>query len=83
LLKKYEKLRMYLDLGLDILDGVAGLHLQGDRLPRQGLHEDLHFALPSLLLKKKVKEFYLRGGNQEGGGLYKNMMQIAGKTHRS
>jgi hypothetical protein len=35
---------MYLDLGLDILDGVAGLHLQGDRLPRQGLHEDLHFV---------------------------------------
>jgi hypothetical protein len=54
---------MYLDLGLDILDSVAGLHLQGDRLPRQGLHEDLHFSLPFLLLKKKVKEFYLPGRN--------------------
>ena len=33
---------LYLDLGLDILDGVTGLHLQGDSLPCQGLHEDLH-----------------------------------------
>jgi hypothetical protein len=46
--KRYGTIRKYLDLGLDILDGVAGLHLQGDRLPRQGLHEDLHFGLPSL-----------------------------------
>ena len=35
-------LPIYLDLGLDILDGVAGLHLQGDGLARQGLHEYLH-----------------------------------------
>ena len=32
----------YLDLGLDVLDGVRGLHLQGDGLASQGLHEDLH-----------------------------------------
>lgn len=31
-----------LDLRLDILDGVTGLNLEGDRLPRQRLHEDLH-----------------------------------------
>ncbi|DAA20732.1 TPA: Os05g0242100-like [Bos taurus] len=31
-----------LDLGLDVLDGVTGLHLQGDGLAGQGLHEDLH-----------------------------------------
>ena len=31
-----------MDLGLDVLDGVTGLHLQGDGLARQGLHEDLH-----------------------------------------
>ncbi len=46
--KRYGTISKYLDLGLDILDGVAGLHLQGNRLPRQGLHEDLHFGLPSL-----------------------------------
>ena len=33
----------YLDLGLDILDGVRGLHLKGDGLAREGLDEDLHF----------------------------------------
>ena len=33
-----------LDLGLDILDRVRGLHLEGDRLSRQGLDENLHRA---------------------------------------
>ena len=33
---------LVLDLGLDIFDGVAGLNLEGDGLPRQRLHEDLH-----------------------------------------
>lgn len=33
---------MCLDLGLDVVDGVAALHLEGDRLPRQSLHEYLH-----------------------------------------
>ena len=33
---------LVLDLGLDILDGVRGLHLEGDGLPGEGLHEDLH-----------------------------------------
>jgi hypothetical protein len=32
----------YLDLRLDVLDGVGGLHLQGDRLPSEGLDENLH-----------------------------------------
>merc|ERR1712112_258228 len=31
-----------LDLGLDVLDRVTGLHLQGDGLPGERLHEDLH-----------------------------------------
>ena len=35
---------LVLDLGLDVLDGVRGLHLKGDGLARQGLHEDLHNA---------------------------------------
>merc|ERR1719278_1803818 len=33
---------LILDLGFYILDGITGLHLQGDGLPRQGLHKDLH-----------------------------------------
>jgi len=32
-----------LDLGLDVVDGIAALDLQRDCLPRQRLHEDLHF----------------------------------------
>jgi hypothetical protein len=35
---------LVLDLGLDIVDGVAALDLEGDGLPGQGLHEDLHLA---------------------------------------
>ena len=31
-----------LDLGLDVLDGIAWLDLEGDGLPCEGLHEDLH-----------------------------------------
>jgi hypothetical protein len=31
-----------LDLGLDIVNGVRGLHLKGDSLAREGLHENLH-----------------------------------------
>ena len=33
---------LVLDLGLDIVNGVAGLHLQGDGLASQGLDKDLH-----------------------------------------
>jgi len=35
---------LVLDLGLDIVDGVGRLHLKGDRLPREGLDENLHLA---------------------------------------
>ena len=31
-----------LDLGLDIVNGIGGLHLKGDSLTRKGLDEDLH-----------------------------------------
>lgn len=33
---------LILDLGLDIVDGVKTLHLEGDCLTGEGLHEDLH-----------------------------------------
>ena len=35
---------LVLDFGLDIVDGVAALDLEGDGLPREGLDEDLHFG---------------------------------------
>jgi hypothetical protein len=35
---------LVLDLLLHVLDGVAGLHLERDRLAREGLDEDLHAA---------------------------------------
>ena len=37
---------LVLDLGLDIVDGVAALDLEGDGLPCQRLHEDLHLDEP-------------------------------------
>merc|ERR1712049_93380 len=33
---------LVLNLGLDVLDGVGRLHLQGNGLAGQGLYEDLH-----------------------------------------
>ena len=33
---------LVLDLGLHVLDGVGGLHLEGDGLARQSFDEDLH-----------------------------------------
>ena len=38
---------LILDLGLHILDGVSGLHVEGDGLAGQGLHEDLHASTKS------------------------------------
>ena len=35
---------LVLDLGLDIVDGVRGLNLEGDGLAREGLDENLHFC---------------------------------------
>merc|ERR1712018_748267 len=38
---------LVLDLGLDVLNGVRGLHLEGDGLASQGLDEDLHASSQS------------------------------------
>lgn len=35
---------LVLNLGFDILDGVTGLHLEGDGFAGQRFHEDLHFS---------------------------------------
>lgn len=37
-----ERERENLDLGLDVVDGVAALDLESDGLSGQSLHEDLH-----------------------------------------
>jgi len=36
---------LVLDFGLDIVNSVGRLHLKGDSLAREGLHEDLHDCL--------------------------------------
>ena len=33
---------LVLDLGLDVVNGIRGLDLEGDGLASEGLHEDLH-----------------------------------------
>ena len=43
---------LVLDLGLDIVDGIGRFHLEGDRLTREGLDEDLHGE--DLLIAKLV-----------------------------
>ena len=48
---------LVLDLRLHVLDAVCRLHLEGDVLPRESFHEDLHrkgLAKPPMLLKKSV-----------------------------
>ena len=51
---------LVLDLGLDILDGVRGLDLEGDGLAREGLDENLHigriFARPFVSKQRPEKE---------------------------
>ena len=37
----------YLDFSLDVLNRVRGLHLQGDGLASESLHEDLHASAES------------------------------------
>merc|ERR1719402_1334453 len=51
---------LVLDLSLDIFDGVAGLYLEGYRLTRKGLDEDLHLDQRSrFLLKCNFKRYSL------------------------
>ena len=61
---------LVLDLSLDVLNGVVRLHLEGDSLTGQGLHEDLHFAV--LVLFVCVCVFvvikWVRGERHNTGG---------------
>merc|ERR1711931_208953 len=54
---------LVLDLGLDVLNAIGRLDLEGDGLPSEGLHEDLHTSSESqhkmegrLLLDVVVRE---------------------------
>src|ERR1700709_3904 len=42
---------LVLDFGLDIVDGVRRLHLEGDGLPGEGLDEDLHLQMAWCVLR--------------------------------
>merc|ERR1712035_288400 len=48
---------LVLDLRLDILDGVIWLDVQGDRLSREGLDEDLHGTTAKTKDKMKGRLF--------------------------
>lgn len=54
---KYKSTFFILDFSLDILDAVGRLHLKGDSLARQGLHEDLHGSLRSWKSKEIVSYY--------------------------
>jgi len=48
---------LILDLGLDVLDGVGALDVQGNGLTGQGLHENLHFdCLFSMKSEQDINE---------------------------
>ena len=53
---------LVLDLGLDIVDGVGRLNLEGDGLTREGLNKDLH----DCLLRSKSQRRGLEGLGLEG-----------------
>ena len=57
-----------LDLGIQDILGVTGLHLQGDGLAGQGLHEDLHITPQTQGKKEREKERERRkkGKRKEG-----------------
>ena len=50
---------LVLDLGLDVVDCVRGLDLEGDRLSREGFDEDLHLAW------RRLKRSDVRGTEAE------------------
>ena len=46
---------LVLDLGLDIVDGVRGLNLEGDGLAREGLYENLHFCAHTTMVSTALR----------------------------
>jgi hypothetical protein len=56
---------LVLNLGLDTLDSVRGLHVQGDGLPRKSLHEDLHRGSGAWGRKDLICCAEMKTGNHE------------------
>lgn len=56
---------LVLDLSLDIVDGVGRLHLKGDRLPREGLDENLHFWRSMSMSSSTERRLTLRMAESE------------------
>ena len=46
---------LVLDLGLDVVDGVGGLHLEGDGLSSEGFDENLHSIKRGVLMRVAVE----------------------------
>jgi hypothetical protein len=80
---------LVLNLGLDVVDGVAALHLQSDGLAGEGFHEDLHvFSLENSKKEEFVRvqlcekkspgtEFYRSEGSPGGYGKGEAVMERA------
>jgi len=59
---------LVLDLGLDVFNGVRALHLEGDGLPRQSLHKNLHLELllfPAKTTPKKKRRKITRKSEEK------------------
>merc|ERR1719325_190101 len=80
---------LVLDLGLDILNGVRRLHLQGDGLPGQCLDEDLHTSSQpenqvkgGLLLDVVVRRLHLQGDGLPGQCLDEDLHTSSQPQHK-
>jgi len=60
---------LVLDLGLDVRDGVICLDVQGDRLPREGLDENLHSTTTETKDKMEGR-FHLDVVVREGSAIF-------------
>jgi hypothetical protein len=58
---------LVLDLGLDVVDGVGRLHLEGDRLTREGLDKNLEGSLSQSSSATGEMHAYLHFGVVEEG----------------
>ena len=59
---------LVLDLGLDGLDGVSALHLEGDGLTREGFDEDLHDLASGRVRLGRCRVWGDGGGLRHGRG---------------
>ena len=66
---------LVLDLGLDVVDGVGRLDIEGDGLTREGLDENLHSCVR--LFKSDLRE---REKDEEGGGEYWEKIPVCGES---